>query len=242
MAVVGDHHEIRLVLFRRCEDLAGRRAGPQLRVDLAAEGTSGRRPPLEHRRPLASCRGEILELVPDQRPVEDVGHRRLGLIAADLIVAQDGQLVLGGAGAQFGFILLLAQQPPLPVDPELIRIITPASSDDSAGLHAMQRLIPSASPRHFLVPLPPGLTPDSPELFGFFVCEIRVGHADGWSTAHGRFGAPLRVTGVQYPAPTLLCQVARRPAGVSASAPFATPVLEGRAITASPPRSELWLF
>ena len=131
-------------------------------------------------------------------------------------------------------------EPPLPVDPELIRIIGPASSDDSSGLDAMQRLIPSASPTHFLVPLPPGLTSDSPELFGFFVCEIRIGHADGWSTAQGRFGAPLRVTGVQYPAPTLLCHVARRPAGVSASAPFATPVFEGRAITPSPPRSELW--
>lgn len=131
-------------------------------------------------------------------------------------------------------------EPPLPVDPELIRIISPASSDDSAGLHAMQQLMPSPSPRHFLLPLPPGLMSSSPELFGFFVCEVRVGHADGWSTAQGRFGAPLRVTGIQHPAPALLCHVARRPAGVSASAPFATPVLEGRAVTPSPPLSELW--
>jgi len=48
------------------------------------------------------------------------------------------------------------REPPLPIDPELIRIITPAQSADDAGLDAMQQLVPSVGPqrhaRHFLVP------------------------------------------------------------------------------------------
>ena len=50
----------------------------------------------------------------------------------------------------------------------------------------------------------------SPELFGFFVYEVRLGHKAGrWCTAQGRFGPPLRVAGVQHPAPPLTCQAAR---------------------------------
>ena len=56
-----------------------------------------------------------------------------------------------------------------------------------------------------MVPLPPGLHEDSNELFGFFTYEIRVGHDryKGWSTAQGRFGAVLRVTGIKQLAPNL---------------------------------------
>lgn len=134
-------------------------------------------------------------------------------------------------------------EPPLPIDPELIRAVVPNQSNDRAGLNAMQPLTPSPhSPRHYLLPLPPDLTPDSPELFGFFVCELRVGH-DGsrWSTAQGRFGHPLRVTGVQYPAPQLRCAVTRTEEQVTVSAPFATPVWNGRNLRPVPvPRTQLF--
>jgi hypothetical protein len=94
----------------------------------------------------------------------------------------------------------------LPIDPELIRVITPDQTDDEAGLSAMVELQAGGDEgRHFLVPLPPGLNADSPELFGFFTYELRVGHAKIWSTAQGRFGRALRTTGVQHPPPTLFC-------------------------------------
>lgn len=133
-------------------------------------------------------------------------------------------------------------EPPLPIDPELIRIITPGMSDDQSGLDAMQPLIPSDSPLHYAVPLPPGLTADSPELFGFFVYELRVGHLQGWSTAQGRFGRVLRVTGVQHPAPVLLCTAARQTTAITVSAPYALPVFGGQNLTPVPPRSEMWVL
>lgn len=35
-----------------------------------------------------------------------------------------------------------------------------------------------------------------------FTYELRVGHADDrWCTAHGRWGPPLRIAGVQHPPP-----------------------------------------
>ena len=43
----------------------------------------------------------------------------------------------------------------------------------------MQKLTASVSPRHFLVPLPPGISAESDELFGFYVYELRVGHNAG---------------------------------------------------------------
>lgn len=130
------------------------------------------------------------------------------------------------------------------IDPELIRIITPGQSDDRAALNAMQQMIPAApsgdaGPRHFLVPLPPGITDSSPELFGFFVYDVCVGHAKVWSTAQGRFGRSIRMTGVQHPAPSLICSVARNEVEIIASAPFATAVYEGRKLTANP-ATELW--
>jgi hypothetical protein len=131
-------------------------------------------------------------------------------------------------------------EPPLPVDPELIRTIVPGQSDDGAGLDAMQPLIPSSSPLHFMLPLPLGLAVDASELFGFFVYELRVGHHKHWSTAQGRFGPPLRVAGVQHPAPPLLCQVSSLPATVSINASFATPVFAGRNLLPPNPVTQLW--
>lgn len=143
-------------------------------------------------------------------------------------------------------------EPPLPIDPEHIRVIRPGQSDDGAGLAAMQRLIPTDSPIHFIVPLPPGLYANIPELFGFFVYEIRVGHyADLsdplkpdylWSTAQGRFGPALRVTGVQHPPPVLTCNVQRTTNGILASAKYATPVYEGRKLLPTPPKTEIWIL
>jgi hypothetical protein len=106
--------------------------------------------------------------------------------------------------------------PPLPIDPELVRSVIPSDTDDRAGLTAMTQLTPApGSPRHFLLPLPPRMSADDPELFGFYSYELRVGHAGQpgdlrwWSTANGRYGSPLRVVGVQHPAPPLGCQAGR---------------------------------
>jgi hypothetical protein len=133
-------------------------------------------------------------------------------------------------------------EPPLPVDPELIRTIIPGQSDDGAGLTAMDALIASDSPVHFLLPLPAGMPSDAPELFGFYTYEFRTGHALGWSTAQGRFGTPLRVTGVQHPAPPFTCMVVRSLAGITASAPFATPVQSGRSVRRFPPATEIYVM
>lgn len=164
-------------------------------------------------------------------------------------------------------------EPGLSLDPEQVRRIIPGQSDDKSGLDAMQMMIPSTdSDRHFLVPLPPGLHPESPELFGFFTYEFRVGHANFpnrnpeddqlnqtpitltsnlemessvpkgnlWSTAQARFGRPIRVTGVQHPAPTLLCSLNRDESQMYVSAPFAKAVDKGKNVTSKPPRTTLW--
>src|SRR5262249_23536340 len=130
-------------------------------------------------------------------------------------------------------------EPPLPIDPEPIRVIHPGQSDDRAGLSAMQQLLPTTSPRHFLVPLPPGLHQESRELFGFFVYELRVGHLREWSTARARYGPPLRVTGVQHPCPPLDCEAARTPEELLVSATFATPVFDGRGLLPPTPATVL---
>lgn len=131
-------------------------------------------------------------------------------------------------------------EPPLPIDPEPIRNIIPGQADDRAGLGAMQELIPTDSPVHFLVPLPPGLTPDSNELHGFFTYELRFGHVGFWSTAQGRFGRPLRVTGVQHAPPQLHCAVTRTKSRLEVSASFANPVREGRSARPPLPATKLW--
>lgn len=138
-------------------------------------------------------------------------------------------------------------EPALAIDPELIRVIVPGQSEDKSGLDAMQALIPSSSKRHFLLPLPPGLDAEALELFGFFTYELRVGHVNEWSTAQGRFGRPLRVTGVQHPAPHLHCLVTHLPETVVVTAPFATPVTPTgtradtiRGIPA--PQTQLWVL
>jgi hypothetical protein len=152
--------------------------------------------------------------------------------------------------------MLLQHYQPLPepagytqwgIDPETVRVITPGQSDDYAGLTTMQRLIPASdSDRHYLVPLPPGTYPDSPELFGFYTYEIRVGHDKGspaspfWSTAQGRFGPPVMLDGVQHPCSPLHCNVSRVKPGILVSGVYAKAFQEGLNVQALPPNTELW--
>ena len=139
-------------------------------------------------------------------------------------------------------ILENTQEPALPVDPELIRAIASGNNtDDEAGLNAMQEMVPAeGSKLHFLIPIPPGLHSSSPELFGMFTYEIRAGHKKIWSTAQGRFGRQVRITGVQHPAPTLFCSVNRDELNLSVSAPHAMAVFNGVNLTARPPRTDIW--
>jgi hypothetical protein len=131
---------------------------------------------------------------------------------------------------------------PLPLDLEWMRLITPGQPRDDSGLNTMQQ--PNKSPTakaHYLVPLPEHLDETSPELFGFFVYEVRVGHTDTrWCTAQGRFGPMLRITGVQHPPPPLVCQAARGKTDMLVRAPFATPVLNGANVRPPVPSTQLW--
>lgn len=137
--------------------------------------------------------------------------------------------------------LIPPDEPTLPLDPEYIRIITPEQPDDDSGLDAMQPMEASIdSDKHFLLPIPPGLHSESPELFGFFTYEFRLGHAKIWSTAQGRFGRTLRATGIQHPAPVLTCTVHRDEEKLYVSAPYAVTVHKGKNVTANPPRTEIW--
>ncbi|MEO0338152.1 MAG: hypothetical protein AAF242_02965, partial [Bacteroidota bacterium] len=135
------------------------------------------------------------------------------------------------------------------LDPESIRMITPGQSDDFAGLTSMQRLIPAKdSDRHYLVPLPSGTYPDSPELFGFYTYEIRVGHDKGgpgpanpfWSTAQGRFGTAITLDGVQHPPAPLKCNVNRVDHGLLVSSDYASPYDRGQNVQSIPPNTQIW--
>jgi hypothetical protein len=143
--------------------------------------------------------------------------------------------------------------PPLAMDPESIRVITHDHGNDGAGLDAMQQMraedtpppVPTIkiSPVHYLLPLPPGLHTESLELFGFFVYELRVGHTNAiWSTAQGRFGHPIRLSGVQHPAPSLKCLVDRTADRLTVTAAHAMAVFGGRNVTSQPPKTELWVM
>ncbi|MDM5181152.1 hypothetical protein PO883_28630 [Massilia sp. DJPM01] len=140
---------------------------------------------------------------------------------------------------QFGNVAAIADLP-LPVDPEPIRRIVPGQGDDRAGQASMQLLAPTSSPLHFLLPLPPGLTPGSLELFGFFTYEFRVGHAGIWSTAQGFAGRALRVAGIQHAPPPLACAVTRSKGRLTVSAAFAEPVRDGRSLRPATPVTDLW--
>ncbi|KKO19166.1 MAG: hypothetical protein L3J18_01525 [Candidatus Brocadia sp.] len=148
-------------------------------------------------------------------------------------------------------VLVKQDDPPLSIDPELIRVITKGHGNDNAGIDAMQLMVSETpnpdtplmkiTPVHYLLPLPPGLHNESNELFGFFIYELRVGHTNTiWCTAQGRFGHPARVNGVQHPAPPLKCLVERTNKGIAVTAQYAQAVFNGKQVTARPPRSEIW--
>jgi hypothetical protein len=161
-----------------------------------------------------------------------------------VLVTSPDQLISTNPLEQF----VSEEEPEIPLDPEYTRIVLPGQSDDLAGITAMQPMIKSTdSDRHYILPLPPGLHAESPELFGFFTYEFRVGHTHWanqddnlWSTAQGRFGKSIRVTGIQHPVPSLLCSVNRDVDSLYVSAPFAKAVIKGKNVTADPPRTSLW--
>jgi len=139
-------------------------------------------------------------------------------------------------------------EPGLAIDPESMRVISPGQPRDEDGSEAMTKLTAAAGdPTRFLLPLPDGIAANDPRLFGMWTYELRFGHVDPWSTAHGRYGRPLRVTGVQHPAPAAACAAAWRPQPATgrapndliASAAYATPVLDGRQVGDGIPRSVL---
>ena len=141
-------------------------------------------------------------------------------------------------------------EPALPVDPEPVRAIFPGQASDQSGLGAMTQLIPAVANSSgtqgtfFMLPRPPGVTSEDAQLFGFWTYEFRVGHAKRWSTAQGRFGRPLRVSGVQHPPPNLICSANRTEQGVVVSAPYATAVLNGRRVFSpvSDPQTQIWFM
>ncbi|HEY5335312.1 MAG TPA: hypothetical protein VIJ71_04750, partial [Mycobacteriales bacterium] len=133
-------------------------------------------------------------------------------------------------------------EPALPIDAEYTRVVVPGQSDDQAGMGAMQKLIPGDVPGYYLLPLPPGVHDTDPTLLGFWTYEMRVGHAALWSTAHGRFGNPLRVAGIQHPAPSLPLSVNRVQSGLSAGATFANPVLDGVSLRPFNPATNIWML
>lgn len=133
------------------------------------------------------------------------------------------------------------------VEPELVRLITPGQADDFAGLAAMQRLIRSEhSAVHYAVPLPANVDPSSPELFGFYTYELRVGHDSGpgpasfWSTAQGRYGPGIVLEGVQHPAPAVECHTSRDRKLALVSAAHAQPYHGGRNLVPARPNTQLW--
>jgi hypothetical protein len=150
-----------------------------------------------------------------------------------------------------------AVEPPLAIDPEPVRRILSGQSADQSGLDAMTRLVPAQpagpgkSGTFFLLPLPPGVDSEDPALFGFWTYEFRIGHANMWSTAQGRFGRPLRVSGLQHPAPHLICSVQREApslikiSGISVTAPYAIAVYNGNRLynlAGGDPQTAIWFM
>ena len=161
--------------------------------------------------------------------------------------APDPLLINGASSASA--VTTEPSDPPIALDPESIRIITPSATADQSGLDAMTPLIAetAANPLRFLLPLPPGITADDPECFGFWAYELRVGHTGSRqadrSTAQARFGRPLLLTGVQHPAPQLKCNVFRNAVNTIGTAPFATPVRnDAPARKERFVRSQMWML
>ena len=167
-----------------------------------------------------------------------------------------------GPTTWFDLIEALLPTPPAPpalaIDPEPMRVIVPDQPEDSSGLDAMKEMeaaippAPATPMRHYILPLPPAIAPDAPDLFGFWTYELRVGHNKIWSTAQARFGRPLEVKGVQHPPPGMRCTAFRfreaktAPRRIVAMAPHATAVFQDKRLTdpagANDPRTRFWVL
>jgi hypothetical protein len=123
-------------------------------------------------------------------------------------------------------------EPALALEAEWIRRIVPGQAADASGSGAMPSVLKGGRDgRHVIVPLPPGMNPDSPELAGMFTYELRLGHSrERWCTAHGRWGPPLRIAGVQHPPPPLRCEAARVDDMIAVVAPFGSAVHAGKLV------------
>jgi hypothetical protein len=153
--------------------------------------------------------------------------------------------------SEAGAMLKESSEPSLPIDPEPLRRIFSGQSRDQAGLNAMTQMTPAqlvgvgASRRFYLLPLPPTLTAEDLRLFGFWTYEFRVGHAKMWSTAQGRFGRALRVTGLQHPPPHLICSLQRDKEQIAVSAAYAVTVYKGDRLydlQAGDPQTSIWFL
>jgi hypothetical protein len=142
-------------------------------------------------------------------------------------------------------------EPALPIDPEPIRAVFSGQASDESGLEAMTPVVSAVATgdgtdgTFFMLPLPSGVSAGDLQLFGFWTYEFRVGHRQLWSTARGRFGRPLRVTGIQHAPPALICTVNRTADVIEVTAPYATTVLNGRRVfdpAVGDPQTELWFM
>jgi len=145
------------------------------------------------------------------------------------------------------YLLTEQTEPPINLDPEIVRVVRPGQPFDQSGLEAMQAMVPANAnagdkARHFLLPLPPGVYPDSEELFGFFTYEFRVGHQHPkkWCTAQGRFGSLLRLTGIQHPAPPMQLSTVKDRDKVLVSTRHAQSFFNGRNVTPVLPRTDIY--
>ncbi|WPU91897.1 hypothetical protein SNE25_21505 [Mucilaginibacter sabulilitoris] len=135
-------------------------------------------------------------------------------------------------------------EPAINLEPENIRVIRNHQQIDFSGLEAMQQMIPTTDgnlkSRHFLLPLPKGLTPESKELFGFFTYEFRIGHCLKWSMAQARHSRSIRVTGVQHPAPPMQLSIRRENDVILVSSVYAQSYADGKDCTPAMPRTEIY--
>jgi hypothetical protein len=185
------------------------------------------------------------------KPVSDPDDTFFGRVLAygpDPLLAAD---LLPKPAAEIAEMLPETAEPVLPIDPEPVRRIFSGQSADYSGLDAMTQMVPAISVgvgksgTFFLLPLPSGMTSDNLELFGFWTYEFRTGHLQKWSTAQGRYGRPLRVTGIQHPAPHLICTASRNVEGIYATAPYANTVYNGRRVydyQAGDPQTRIWFM
>jgi hypothetical protein len=185
------------------------------------------------------------------KPVADPDDTFFGRVLAygpDPLLAAD---LVPKPAAEIAEMLPEATEPVLPIDPEPVRRIFSGQSADYSGLDAMTQMVPAnsvgvgKSGTFFLLPLPSGMTPDRLELFGFWTYEFRAGHLQKWSTAQGRYGRPLRVSGIQHPSPHLICTASRNADGVYATAPYANTVYNGRRVydyQAGDPQTRIWFM